>query len=243
VSLLTIEDVSKRYRRGSREYVALRGVSLAVQRGELVVVLGSRKSGRSTLLRVAAGLERPDKGVVRFEGAPLSTLRDVVGRQISYCHCSFSAMEGERVLDQIATARLARRVSLAEARRAAEGVLEQVGASGCGVMRPDELNGVERTRVAIARSLVTGPSVLIVDDPTDGIVTLQGGGILRLLRTIADGGVAVLMSTDDATALSGADHALSLDDGRLRVDVQAPQAEVVPLRPAKLGLASGAHLA
>src|ERR1700726_3050022 len=102
MSLLSLEDVSKRFRRGAREHVALRGVSLAIERGELVVVLGTRKSGRSTLLRVAAGLERPDEGVVRFEGAPLSAARHVVGRQISYCHASFSPMEGERVGDQVA---------------------------------------------------------------------------------------------------------------------------------------------
>ena len=93
MSLLSIENVSKRYRRGPREYVALQGVSLAIERGEEVVVLGTRKSGRSTLLRIAAGLERPDGGTVSFEGNALSAARNVVGRRITYGHTSFSPMQ------------------------------------------------------------------------------------------------------------------------------------------------------
>jgi ABC-type lipoprotein export system ATPase subunit len=242
VSLLSIENVSKRYRRGPREYVALRGVSLAIQRGELIVVLGTRKSGRSTLLRLAAGLERPDEGAVRFEGTALSAARDVVGRRISYCHSSFSPMQGERVLDHVAAALLAQGVSLGQARRAAERVLARTAAADCAGMRPDELNAAERVRVAMARALAPGPTLLVIDDPTTGVGLLQGDGILRLLRSIADERVAVLMSTDDATCVSGADRAFSLDDGELRCEVQAPQADVVPLRPRNLGIEPGAHL-
>jgi ABC-type ATPase involved in cell division len=233
VSLLSIENVSKRYRRGPREHLALRGVSLAIERGELVVVLGTRKSGRSTLLRIAAGLERPDDGVVRFQGEALSGARDVVGRQISYCHATFSAMEGERILDHVAATLLARRVSSSRARRAAERALERTAAADCAGMRPDELNGVESVRVALARALVGAPNLLVSDDPTAGVGTLESDGILRLLRSIADEGVTVLMSTDDATCISGADRALSLDAGQMRADVEAPRADVVPLRPRK----------
>jgi putative ABC transport system ATP-binding protein len=242
VSLLSIEDVSKRYRRGSREYVALLGVSLAIERGEAVVVLGTRKSGRSTLLRIAAGLERPDAGMVRFEGTALSPARDVVGRRISYGHTSFSPMQGERVLDHVATALLAQGISSGQARRAAEHVLTRAAVADCAGMQPDELNGAERVRVAIARALAPGPTMLVIDDPTTGVGLLQSDGILRLLRSIADEGVAVLMSTDDATGVSGADRAFSLHDGELRCDVQAPQADVVPLRPRNVEVEPGAHL-
>jgi ABC-type ATPase involved in cell division len=242
VTVLSLDNVSKRYRRGRREYVALRGVSLTIRRGELLVVLGTRKSGRSTLLRIAAGLERPDHGVVRFEGTVISSAREVMGRQISYCHTSFSPMEGERILDHVAATLLAQRVSSPRARCAAERALSRTAVTECARMQPDELNGAESVRVAIARALVAGPSVLVIDDPTAGVALLESDGILRLLRSIADEGVAVLMSTDDATCISGADRALSLNEGELRGEVQAPQGEVVPLRPRKLGFESGAHL-
>jgi putative ABC transport system ATP-binding protein len=242
VSLLSIENVSKRYRRGPREYVALRGVSLAIQRGEAVVVLGTRKSGRSTLLRIAAGLERPDDGVVRFEGTALSAARDVVGRRISYGHTSFSPMQGQRVLDHVAAALLAQAVSSRQARRTAEGVLARTAVADCAGMQPDELNAAERVRVAVARALAPGPALLVIDDPTTGVGLLQSDGILRLLRSIAEEGVAVLMSTDDATCVSGADRAFSLHRGELRCDVQAPLADVVPLRARNLQVEPGAHL-
>jgi putative ABC transport system ATP-binding protein len=242
VSLLSLEGVSKRFRRGAREHVALRGVSLAIERGELVVALGTRQAERSTLLRVAAGLERPDEGIVRLEGVPLPKARDVVGRQISYCHGSFSPMEGERLVDHVAAAPLAQRVPLARARRAAELALERTEASDCAGMHPDELTAAERVRAAVARGLVVGPRVLVIDDPTAGVGLLDSDGILRLLRAVADDGVAVLMSTDDATCISGADRAFALHNGKLGADVQAPRADVVPLRPRALGAEPGAQL-
>ncbi len=241
MSLLSIENVSKRYRRGHREYVALRGVSLATERGQLAVVLGTRKSGRSTLLRIAAGLERPDDGVVRFGGTSLTSTPEVIGRGISYCHASFSPMYGERVLDHVAAALLAQRVSSPRARHAAERALARTAVAECAGMHPDELSGGESVRVGMARSLVAGPSLVVIDDPTAGVALPESDGILRLLRSIADEGVAILMSTDDATCISGADRAFSLDDGEVRGDVQSPQADVVPLRPRKLGSGSGAH--
>src|SRR5438128_11538054 len=98
-------------------------------------------------------------------------------------------------------------------------------------MRPDELNGAERVRVALARALATEPRLLVVDDPTAGVGSLESDGILRLLRSLADDSVAVLMCTDDAMSISGAHRAFSLDAGVLRGEAQAPPAEVVPLRP------------
>jgi ABC-type ATPase involved in cell division len=243
VSLLSIDHVSKRYRRGRREHVALSDVSLAIARGELVVVLGTRKSGRSTLLRIAAGLECPDAGSVWFAGERLWAARQVVGRQISYCHTSFSPMQGERVVDHVAASLLAQGLAPSRARRKAQGILERAAVPECAGAHPEELSAAERTRVAVARGLAAAPSLLVIDDPTAGVASLQGDGILRLLRSIVDDGVAVLMSTDDATCISGADRAFALDQGQLRADVRAPQADVVPLRPRKSAVEPGAHLA
>jgi ABC-type ATPase involved in cell division len=242
MSLLALEDVSKRYRRGRSERVALEGVSLAVEAGELVAVLGTRKSGRSTLLRIAAGLERPDRGVVRFEGHPIAASRDVVGRQIAYCHGAFSAMEGERVIDHVAATLLAQRVPSRQARGSAEAALSRTCVSECTGMHPDELNAEERVRVAVARGLVAAPTLLVIDDPAAALGTLQGHGVLRLLRSIAAEGTAVLMSTDDATCVSGTDRAFALDGGKLRADVQSPEADVVPLRPHALAIEPDAQL-
>ena len=236
MSLLSVEGVSKRYRRGNREFVALREVSLSIEPGELVVVLGTRRSGRTTLLRVAAGIERPDEGLVLFEGADLSRHRDVLGRRLCYCHSSFSMMQGERVVDHVAAPLLAQRSSRREARRGAEAALEQTGARNCATMLPDELDGAERVRVAIARSLAPHPALLVIDDPIARAGVLQRDPLLRLLRSLpgADG-PAVLMSTDDGMCVSGANRVLLLDEGELRSEVETPPADVVPLNARRVG--------
>jgi ABC-type ATPase involved in cell division len=243
VSLLSLAHVGKRYRRGAREHLALDDVSMTIERGELLAILGTRRSGRSTLMRIAAGLEHPDHGTVSFEGAPLTSARDLVGRRVCYCVASFSPMEGEQVVDHVAAALLAQRVPLRRAKRAAESVLARTGVEECAHVHPDGLNSAEAMRVGIARALVSAPILLVVDDPTAGVGPLHADGLLRLLRSIADDGIAVLMSTDDATCISGADRVLALDRGKLRVEPSAPTAEVLPLRPRALDSEPGAHLA
>jgi putative ABC transport system ATP-binding protein len=231
MTLLALDAVSKTYRRGSRDRNVLQEVSMCIDAGELVVVLGTRKSGRTTLLRIAAGLERPDSGTVRCEGTELAKAREVVGRKIAFCRTTFSPMEGELVYDHVAAPLLAQRVGPSQARRAAESALERAAVKHTARMRPDELDSTERVRVAIARAIVVGPQLLVVDDPARDAAPLHSDAILRLLRSLASpNGPAVLMSTDDATAVAGADRVLSLDAGRLRSQAETPTAEVVPLR-------------
>ncbi len=241
MTLLVLEGVSKRYRRGSREFVALRDVWMSVESGELAVVLGTRKSGRSTLLRIAAGLERPDHGLVMFAGTELARDRGAVGRRISFCHMAFSTMEGENVVDQVAAPLLAQRSSLRAARRGAEQALERAGVLRCAAMAPEDLDGVELMRVAIARALASEPMMLLVDDPTARAGVLQGDGILRLLRSLSEERLGVLMSTDDSTCISGADRVLSLEDGELRAEVESPRAEVLPITTRRISAEPGAR--
>jgi ABC-type ATPase involved in cell division len=231
VSLLSIDGVCKRYRRGRREYVSLRDVSLTVEHGELLCILGTRKSGRSTLLRIAAGLEYPDHGRVCFEGTDLANCRDVIGRRIAYCRTSFSSLEGKLVIDHVAACLLAQDVAPLSATLAAEHVLARMGVADCARSEPHELDGSECVRVSLARALIASPALVVIDEPTLGVELLQSDPILRLLRTIAVEGVAVLMSTGDATCISGSDRAMTLDDGELRGEVRPSEAQVIRLRP------------
>jgi ABC-type ATPase involved in cell division len=234
MGLLSVEDVTKRYRHGRREFLALRSVSIEVEERELVVVLGARKSGRSTLLRIAAGLERPDSGTARFAGKDLARAHDVVGREIAYCHLSFPTVEGEFVLDHVALPLLARRRSKRQARHAAEQALERTSVLNCAALEPRELNAGERLRVAIARGLAASPRMLVADDASAGAGPAQSDGLLSLLSSLVhDDGVSVLMSSDDATAVAGAERVYTLDGGRVRGEAQAPHAEVFALRPAR----------
>lgn len=232
MSLLSLKDVTHRYRRGRVERVALRDVSLDLEAGELVGVRGVRRSGRTTLLRIAAGIELPEEGVVCFEGSDMATCRDrVLGRRIGFSHRSFSIVEAGLVVEHVASSLLAQRTAPRIARRRAEAMLERVGAADCAGREPYELDGAEIVRVAIARALITDPAMLVTDEPTSGIGLLQRDPILALLRSIANEGTAVLMCTGDASDLSGFDRAMSIDVGELKGVERLPDASVVPLRP------------
>jgi ABC-type multidrug transport system ATPase subunit len=233
MSLLALDGVGKRYRDGARERIALREVSLALEAGELAAVWGLRRSGRSTLLRVAAGIEPPDEGVVRFDGHDLAKHgEELLGSAIGYCQKRLRGEEGRGVLGHVMVGLLVRGISASQARRRAHTALERTGAAGCSAMGLTELDGAEAIRVAVARTLALEPRLLVIDEPTQGVDLMARDEILLLLRGLADDGVTVLMSADESTALSGADRAFSLSDGELRGTPARELAPVVQLRPA-----------
>jgi putative ABC transport system ATP-binding protein len=206
--LLELEHVCKSYSRGSR--VALHDVSLMIDWGE-------RRSGRSTLLRIAAGIEAADTGVVRFTGRNLAERGGgMLGDGISYCRTAFRSSAGHNIFDQLVAGQFGRGISRPRTRSRAWEALGRVAAERCATQRPEELNGEETIRVAIARALTSEPQLLVIDEPTIGVDHLARDGILDLLRLIADEGVAILTSTGDGTGLLGADRVLSLSKGKLR---------------------------
>lgn len=229
--LLELDRVSRRRSGDARERLLLDDVSLSLDAGEVVAIWGTRRSGRSTLLRVAAGIEPPDSGEVRFAGRDLSGGDGhALGGGIGYCRHPPGGDGSQGVLDELMVAQLARGVPRSPARTQAFAALARAGAEHCAAHRVGELDSAERMRATIARALVLGPSLLVLDEPTAGIDLLERDRILSLLRSLADEGVAVLLSTGEATGLSGADRALSLAEGRLRGSVDPELAPVVPLR-------------
>jgi ABC-type multidrug transport system ATPase subunit len=231
MSLLSLEGVTKRSRHGRLERTVLKDVSLEVHPGELVAVWGTRRSGRTTLLRVAAGVLPPDEGIVRFDGVDLAARRSrILGREIAYCRTGFSSTDGRLVAEHVQAGLLARGCSSSMARRQAQDMLARTGAGDCAELPPHELDAGESMRVALACALSAKPRLLSVDEPTSGVDLTERDPILELLRSIAQEGIAVLLSTGDATCLTGVDRPLTIDDGMLRGPVKAPEAAVIPLR-------------
>lgn len=228
MSLLELENVAKSNAKGSR---VLEDVSLVLTPGEMVVVFGERRSGRSTLLLIAAGIETPDSGVVRFEGRDLAQKgKPVLGAGIAYCRREFGSHAGPTVLDQLVASQLARGVDRLAAVAGAWQALERVEAERCGRRRAQgELKGDETVRVALARALTSDPRLLLIDEPALGLDGRERDGILKLLRSLADEGVSVLATAGDGTGLLGADRSLALRKGRLRGQTTPPLAEVTEL--------------
>ncbi len=228
MSLLELEHVGKRYSNGA--FLALDDVSMRLDAGEMITVWGERRSGRSTLLRVAAGIEPPDSGVVRFGGQDLSRMRgDAVGSGIGYCRTTFRRSAGSTVLAQLVGSQMARRVPRPTALSQAFRALERVGAERCARLGVRDLKRDEVVRVAIARALTSHPRLLVIDEPTIDVGVLERDSVLTLLRSIADEGVAVLTTTGEGAGMMGADRVLSLNDGRLRGELTPELAPVEDL--------------
>ncbi len=234
MSLLQLERVVRRARGAGHEQVLLREATLVLDAGELVAVWGPREGGRRTLLRIAAGIERPDSGVVRFAGEPLcGRPGELLGRGIGYSPASVRGGEAHAVLEELTLAQLAHGIPRRSARQRALAALQRTDAAACGARELTELDGAEAVRVALAQALVLEPSLLVVEDPVKGVDLLARDALLALLRSLADEGLAVLFGAGEATALSGADRVLSLSDGVLRGTEPPPAGElaaVLPLR-------------
>jgi putative ABC transport system ATP-binding protein len=231
VSLLELRGVSKCVSRGSRRIEVLRDVSLEIDAGELVAVWGQRRSGRSTLLAVAAGVDSPDKGAVLFDGSDVNAHGVVaLGDGVGYCHQSVGASSGRRVIDCVRAGLLARGVGAQDAQSRAHRALQRVDVESCGELMLRDLDGAESVRVSIACALVLAPRLLVIDEPTKGIGPPGRDQIVLLLRSLANEGIAVLLSDGDGSGLSDADRTLSLAGGELRGKTSPTVGTLVPLR-------------
>jgi ABC-type multidrug transport system ATPase subunit len=228
VSLLSIERV-RLLDRDSPERLLLDDICLEVDVGELVAIWGKRRSGRSSLLHLACGLARPDDGVVRFDGRELRG-PTAIGDGIAYCAGAFRAGDAWPLERELVEVQLARGVPSRHARRRAHAALERTGARDLAGHLLRTLRGAEQVRAMLALALTSAPRLLLVDDVVAGVELVERRAILKLLRSLADDGLAVLTSTDETSALAGADRALTLSEGRLHGRLAPALAEVVPLR-------------
>jgi ABC-type lipoprotein export system ATPase subunit len=233
VSVLQLKDVGVRLRKGHRELVVLRGVSLEIVAGEVVCITGARHSGRTTLLRVAAGVEPPDEGTVRFAGADLRAASPERRRQLVLGNTRFISQLGRDVLEQVMAPLMAMGIPRDEASLQAHRALERVGVADVELQAPAELVPVEAARVMLARAIVREPRLLILDEPTNGIDALDRAPLLSLIQSLAhESGTAVLLTAGETTSVAGADRILRLSEGELLGRVTPAEGDVVPIRRA-----------
>lgn len=223
--LLSVSGVSVRYPSAP----ALADVSLEIATGELVIVWGPARSGRTTLVEVAAGLRRADSGSVRFDGRAPGESR---GRRGGFAVLtSGRALLGheELVIDQVAYPAI-RTMSRWRAQAAADGVLRRCGVEELAQEEMRSLSAAERIRVLLARCLVREPRLVMIDEPTAGLSHTESERFLELVRSLVrDDGISVLM-TDDAegAALVPGARVLTMHRGTLRGAGPPPKADVIP---------------
>jgi putative ABC transport system ATP-binding protein len=225
-ALLELREVSKVYGTGAAEVHALRQVSLSVGGGELVAVMGPSGSGKSTLLTIAGSLEEPTSGAVLVTGIDLSGASHndqakLRRRLIGYVFQDFNLLAGLTAVENVTLPLELDGVRAKAARSAGMKALAELGVAGQADRFPDELSGGQRQRVAIARAVVGDRQVLLADEPTGALDSVNSETVMRLLRAACQRGVAGVVVTHDPQLASCADRVLFLRDGRVIDQTQA----------------------
>ncbi|HEV2375396.1 MAG TPA: ABC transporter ATP-binding protein [Streptosporangiaceae bacterium] len=223
-----MRQISKTYGEGAAQVHALREVDLSVDAGAMVAVMGPSGSGKSTLLTIAGSLEEPTSGEVLVAGAPLSKMSRndkarLRRRSIGYVFQDFNLLPGLTAAENVALPLELDGTSARKARSVALRSLENLGLKDRASRFPDELSGGERQRVAIARAVVGERGLLLADEPSGALDSVNAEEVMRLLHEACKQGVAAVVVTHDAQLASWAEKVVFLRDGRV-VDQTAPPA-------------------
>jgi len=233
--LIEVTAVAKHYDLGSVRVEALKGVSLAIERGEYVALVGPSGSGKSTLMNTLGCLDRPTSGSYRLDGREVVTLSKderaaVRNRHLGFVFQNFNLLARTSALENVELPMIyARGIPARERRRRAREALESVGLADRLDHHPAQLSGGQQQRVAIARALVNGPSILMGDEPTGNLDSRTGQDVIALFRRLnQEQGLTVIIVTHDPEVAASADRVVTLRDGLILSDVRA----TTPVEPA-----------
>jgi putative ABC transport system ATP-binding protein len=226
-SALELHQVSKVYGSGPTEVRALRDVDLSVEPGELVAIMGPSGSGKSTLLTIAGSLEEPTSGQVSVDGVDLASASrseraQMRRRLIGYVFQDFNLLPGLTAAENVSLPLELDGVRARSARATGLEAMEELDIAEHADRYPDELSGGERQRVAIARAIVGERGLLLADEPTGALDSVNGEGVMRLLRASTQRGVAGVVVTHEAHLASWADRVVFLRDGHVVDQTNAP---------------------
>jgi ABC-type lipoprotein export system ATPase subunit len=224
--ILKAEGICKSYRMGQAEVRVLRGVDLAVKKGEFIAIVGASGSGKSTLLHILGALDKPDNGVVKFEGRDLSRqssceLNRFRNKMVGFVFQFYHLLDELNVLENVFLPAMAGKGVvgwLASRRRVksrAKDLLARLGLAERANHKPYQLSGGERQRVAIGRALMNEPRVLLADEPTGNLDSETGNGILKVFEELNKAGQTIVMVTHDERIAQRAKRIITLADGKI----------------------------
>lgn len=221
MTVLQAEDLHKQYKLGEHLVQALDGVSLSVEKGEFVGVMGPSGSGKSTLLHLLGGLDQPSEGEIFLAGQKVSRLSDqqatlVRRRNVGFVFQFFNLLPTLSAEENILLPLIIDGQKSRDFREQLDLILKRMGLTDRRHHKPDQLSGGEQQRVALARALITRPAVLLADEPTGNLDTATGNTMMQLLRESArDLNQAIVMVTHDPRAAAYADRVIFLRDGQM----------------------------
>ncbi len=235
--LLEVRGVRKVYRLDGVEVHALQAIDLAVKRGEFLAIMGASGSGKSTLMHIIGCLDRPSEGKVLIDGVDVESLDDnqlaeIRNQKIGFIFQSFNLLSRTPALSNVELPLLYAGESRSERRLKAREALEEMGLGDRLHHLPSQLSGGEQQRVAIARALVTNPSLLLADEPTGNLDSGSGAEVMRILGSLHEGGITVLMVTHDRQVAEHADRIIHIRDGLIVEQEQVRQRVTGPQRHA-----------
>jgi putative ABC transport system ATP-binding protein len=226
MALIETNDLWKTYIMGDEEIHALRGVSIQIERGEYVAIMGPSGSGKSTLMNLIGCLDTPSKGTYLLNGKRVSDMNDnelarIRNEEIGFVFQTFNLLPRASALHNVELPLVYAGVSARDRTERAKGALEKVELSSRMNHRPNELSGGQRQRVAIARALVNNPSILLADEPTGNLDSKTGHEIMALFQRLHDAGNTIVLVTHEADVAAFAKRTIQIRDGQVAQDVRS----------------------
>ena len=224
MALIDTQDLWKTYVMGSEEIHALRGVSIQIERGEYVAIMGPSGSGKSTLMNLIGCLDTPSKGVYLLNGKRVSDMNDnelarIRNEEIGFVFQTFNLLPRASALQNVELPLVYAGVGAKDRQARARAALEKVELGSRMTHRPNELSGGQRQRVAIARALVNNPSILLADEPTGNLDSKTGAEIMALFKRLHQAGNTIVIVTHEAEVAAFANRSIHLRDGQVEKDV------------------------
>jgi putative ABC transport system ATP-binding protein len=224
MALIETDDLWKTYVMGSEEIHALRGVSIQIQRGEYVAIMGPSGSGKSTLMNLIGCLDTPTKGTYLLNGKQVGQMNDnelarIRNEEIGFVFQTFNLLPRASALQNVELPLIYAGVNSRDRQARAKAAIDKVELTSRMTHRPNELSGGQRQRVAIARALVNNPSILLADEPTGNLDSKTGAEIMGLFARLHDAGNTIILVTHEADIAAFAHRTIHVRDGQVEKDV------------------------
>ena len=225
MGMITTNDLWKTYVMGDEEIHALRGLSINIERGEYVAIMGPSGSGKSTLMNLIGCLDTPTKGSYQLNGKEVASMNDdelarIRNEEIGFVFQTFNLLPRATALHNVELPLVYAGVSSKDRQTRAMQALEKVELTARSTHRPNELSGGQRQRVAIARALVNNPSILLADEPTGNLDSKTGEEIMQVFKRLHEGGNTIILVTHEADIAAHAHRVIYVRDGQVEKDVQ-----------------------